>query len=313
MILSVSRRTDVPCYYSEWFLNRIKEGFLYVRNPMNPHQVSRVELSPEVVDCIVFWTKNPLPMLDKLEALKNYTYYFQFTLTAYGKDVEPNVPHKRDVMLPAFQRLSEQIGKERVIWRYDPIFFSGKYNEAYHLKAFAQMAEALQGYTDTCVISFLDNYVKIGKNLQLLGVQQLSEPEIKAFAGKLSAIAKQYGIQMLSCAEQYDLEECGIAHGHCIDKQLIERLLGCKLQADKDKNQRPVCDCVESVELGTYNTCLNGCKYCYANYSAESVQRNAKTYDVHSPLLCGTVHVEDKVTQRKVRSLKACEQLSLEI
>lgn len=311
MILSVSRRTDIPCYYSEWFLNRIREGFLYVRNPMNPHQVSKINLAAEVVDCIVFWTKNPLPMLDRLEELKEYMYYFQFTLTGYGKDIEPNVPHKKEIMVPVFQRLSKQIGRERVIWRYDPIFFTEKYTQEYHLKAFEQIAEALQGYTETCVISFLDWYTKIDRNMQELGVQKIEEQEIREFAGKLSHIAKKYGLQILSCAEEYDLKKCDIEPGHCIDKRLIESLIGSNLQVNKDKNQRPACGCVESIEVGTYNTCLNGCKYCYANHSMDSVLKNAEDYDVKSPLLCGKLQAEDKVTERKVKSLKICGQIEL--
>jgi hypothetical protein len=136
MILSVSRRTDIPNYYSEWFYNRIKEGFLYVRNPMNAHQVSEIKITPDVVDCIVFWTKNPLPMMKRLNETKDYNYYFQFTLTGYGNDVEVNLSNKKTEMIPVFQELSEKIGKQKVIWRYDPIFFSDRYTKEYHLKAF---------------------------------------------------------------------------------------------------------------------------------------------------------------------------------
>lgn len=307
MILSVSRRTDIPSFYSEWFLNRIKEGFLYVRNPMNPHQVSRIDLSPELVDCIVFWTKNPQPMLDRLEELKGYTYYFQFTLTSYGRDVEENLPHKKHVMIPVFQTLSNKIGKERVIWRYDPIFFSDTYTEEYHINAFRQIAEALRGYTDTCVISFLDMYAKIEKNMQALGMQEKSPEEIKAFAKEICGIARENGMRMLSCAEKYDLSECGIAPGHCIDKALVERIIGSPITVGKDKNQRAACGCVESVEVGTYNTCKNGCKYCYANYSRESVMRNLKNYDPKSPLLCSVITPQDKITERNVKSLKVRE------
>ncbi|MBQ7774464.1 MAG: DUF1848 domain-containing protein [Lachnospiraceae bacterium] len=304
MILSVSRRTDIPCYYSEWFFNRLREGFLYVRNPMNPHQVSKIVLSPEVVDCIVFWTKNPLPMLERLEELRDYHYYFQFTLTGYGKDVEANIPHKKDVMIPAFQRLSEQIGRERVIWRYDPIFFSETYTEEYHLKAFSQIAQALCGYTDTCVISFLDMYTKIEKSMKQLHIQERTEEELKAFAAKICEIARRNGMQMLSCAEKYDLSECGIAHGHCIDRALIEKLIGSSLQVGKDKNQRLECGCVESVEVGTYDTCLNGCKYCYANHGEEHVRKKCQAFDVNSPFLCSSLQENDKVSLRKVQSLK---------
>ena len=154
MILSVSRRTDIPNYFSEWFFNRIKEGFVYVRNPLNPHQVSKIDITQNVVDCIVFWTKNPEPMLNRLDELTSYNYYFQFTLTGYGKDVERNVPHKKEKMIPIFQELSKKIGMKKVIWRYDPIIFTKKYTPEYHLKAFEQIATALQGHTEKCVIRF---------------------------------------------------------------------------------------------------------------------------------------------------------------
>lgn len=160
MILSVSRRTDIPNYFSDWFINRIREGYLYVRNPMNAHQISRIALSPETVDCMVFWTKNPENMLGQLDFLRDYTYYFQFTLTGYGREVEPGLPHKREKLIPVFRRLSEKIGKQKVIWRYDPVFISQKYTVEYHLRAFAEIADSLAGYTEKSVISFMDMYEK---------------------------------------------------------------------------------------------------------------------------------------------------------
>ncbi|MGN0168670.1 MAG: DUF1848 domain-containing protein [Acetatifactor sp.] len=304
MILSVSRRTDIPNYYSEWFYNRIREGFAYVRNPMNFHQVSRVNLSPEVVDCIVFWTKNPEPMLERLEELAAYKYYFQFTLTGYGKDMEGNVPHKKEKMIPVFQRLSEKAGSRNVIWRYDPILFTGVYTPEYHLKAFEQIAAALSGYTNHCVISFADTYAKNRKQLEAVGAYELSEPELLEFAGEISRIADKNKITVGSCAEKIDLVGCGIKHNCCIDKALIEELIGCKINVGRDRNQRPECGCVESVDIGVYNTCKNDCKYCYANASRESVIRNCSQYNVKSPLLCGAVTEEDKVIERKVRTLK---------
>lgn len=303
MILSVSRRTDIPSYYSEWFFNRIKEGFLCVRNPMNPRQVSRIELSPEVVDCIVFWTKNPLPMLDRLQELSAYHYYFQFTMTGYGRDVEVNVPHKKEVMILAFQRLSTEIGSQKVIWRYDPILFTKIYTPEYHIKAFTQIAEALRGYTHNCVISFVDSYAKIKKNMIELGVYELSQEELTAFAKELAQIAKKNGMTIATCAEVIDLEECGIEHNACIDKELIEKIIGAELRVGKDKNQRTECRCIESVEVGSYDTCRNGCKYCYANHSLEHVGRNCLAYDPNSPILCGTISAEDNITRRKVKSL----------
>lgn len=310
MILSVSRRTDIPNYYSEWFYNRIKEGFVYVRNPMNVHQISKIALSPELVDCIVFWTKNPEPMLDRLDQLAAYNYYFQFTLTGYGKDMEGNVPHKKDRMILIFRELSKRIGKQKVIWRYDPIIFTEKYTPEYHLKAFEQIAAALKGYTEKCVISFVDIYAKNKKIMELLDSYEIDQSELLDFAKRISETARENGMETGSCAESIDLQECGIKHNCCIDKALIESIIGCRLKAGKDKGQRRECGCVESVEIGTYNTCRNGCKYCYANYSGESVAKNCRKYDPKSPILCDVIDENDKITERKVKSLKE-QQLSL--
>lgn len=304
MILSVSRRTDIPNYYSDWFFNRIKEGYVYVRNPMNIHQVSKIEITPDVVDCIVFWTKNPSVMLKRLDEIKEYNYYFQFTLTGYGNDVEANLPNKKSVIIPTFQELSNKIGKQRVIWRYDPIFFSDRYTKEYHLKAFKSIAEALRGYTEKCVISFVDIYQKNKKNMDSLSSYELNDCELRKFAKELSKIASDNNISLGSCAEKINLEECGIVHNSCIDRELIEKIIGCKLNVGKDKNQRIECGCVESVEIGTYNTCKNGCLYCYANYSSKSVETNTVKYDPLSPLLCGQVEKNDKITIRKLVSLK---------
>ncbi len=302
MILSVSRRTDIPNYYADWFFNRIKEGYAYVRNPMNHHQVSKINLSPEVVDCIVFWTKNPKPMIERLDELAAYHYYFQFTLTGYGRDMEWNVPHKKEKMIPVFCALSEKIGKERVIWRYDPILFTELYTLEYHLKAFEQIAGALQGYTQKCVISFVDRYMKNKKRLERLRVFEPDKAKLMAFAKQLSQIAKKCGMSVATCAESIDLESCGIAHNCCIDKALIEQITGRRLKVGKDKGQRDACGCVESVEIGAYNTCKNACLYCYANDSMESVQRTCSQYDPMSPLLCGAILPQDNISERKVKS-----------
>lgn len=304
MILSVSRRTDVPNYYSDWFINRLKEGFLYVRNPMNTHQISRINLSPEVIDCIVFWTKNPANMLGKLEYLQDYAYYFQFTLTGYGRDIEPNLPDKRKELIPAFQKLSEKIGKEKVIWRYDPILLSDKYTADYHLRAFEEIAGNLAGYTEKAVISFVDLYEKTWRNTRGLGIRLVTEKEMMGLAAEMAQIASKYNLEIESCAEQWDFQKVGIQRGSCIDKKLIERIIGCRLTGQKDKNQRKECGCFESVEVGAYNTCLNGCRYCYANFSDEKVKENIKLYSQDAPLLCGNIGPDDKITDRKMKSLK---------
>lgn len=304
MILSVSRRTDIPNYFSDWFFARIKEGFLYVRNPMNAHQVSRIDLSPEVVDCIVFWTKNPANMIDRLEVLQEYMFYFQFTLTGYGKDIEPNLPDKRKELIPTFKRLSEKIGKERVIWRYDPILINERYTMEYHLKAFEEIAGSLADHTERVVISFIDLYAKIQRNAGELDIKQTADEEMIELAGEMAQTASKYDLIIETCAEQIDLCKVGIQHGSCIDKKLIERLSGCKLTAAKDKNQREACGCLESVEVGAYNTCLNGCKYCYANFNDRKVEDNIKSYDPNSALLCGRIASDDRINERKMKSMK---------
>lgn len=310
MIISASRRTDIPTWYSEWFCRRIKEGFLYVRNPMNYHQISRIDLSPDIVDCIVFWTKNPIPMLGRLDELKDYMYYFQFTLTGYGKDIEKNLPDKKLELIPAFQTLSGKIGPERVIWRYDPIIISDKYSEDYHIRAFRTIAEKLEGCTEKCVISFVDVYQKNKKNLQTIDMIHKTDDDLTAFAGKLASIAADHGMVTATCAELIDLSAAGIEHNSCIDRHLIERLTGYPIQVEKDANQRPECGCAASIDVGAYNTCPNSCKYCYANYNEESVKTNVRKYDPASPLLCGEVAPEDKITDRKMKSLKQ-RQISL--
>lgn len=304
MILSVSRRTDIPNYYSEWFLNRIKEGYLYVRNPMNIYQISKIDISPEIVDCIVFWTKNPEPMLDKLEQLKDYKYYFQFTLTGYGKDMEPALPHKKDKMIPIFQRLSEMIGKEKIIWRYDPIVITETYSEEYHLKAFQEIASNLNGYSKRVIISFVDLYAKTKKNMKDIQTIDKKQSELIAFSKKLAEIAVSNGMEIETCAELIDLSSCGIKHSSCIDKKLIENIIGCPIKVEKDKNQREECGCVESVEIGAYNTCLNGCKYCYANYSSNTVNDNFKRHDPNSPLISGQLSNHDVIKARNIKSLR---------
>lgn len=309
MILSASRRTDIPNYYSDWFYNRIKEGYLYVRNPFNFHQISKIDLSPNVIDCIVFWTKNPEPMIVRLDELSRYSYYFQFTLTGYGPDIEPNFPDKRNRLIHVFRELSGCIGSERVIWRYDPIFLNDKYTASYHLKAFKEIAEKLEGSTQRVVISFLDLYSKIKKQMEKLEARTEINQELLSLAGQMADIAKSHHMQIETCAEHIDLLEYGIAHGSCIDRRLIEQLIGCRLQGSKDKNQREECGCFESIEVGAYNTCLNGCRYCYANFNDKMVLESRKQYDVDSPLLCGAAGAEDVITIRNMKSLKV-DQIS---
>lgn len=309
MIVSASRRCDIPTYYSDWFYHRIAEQYVLVRNPMNFRQVSRVILSPEVVDCMVLWTKNPAPMLTGLQKLKDYMYYFQFTLNGYGGEMETGLPSVEE-RVETFRRLSDILGKERVLWRYDPILFNNKYSAAWHEEEFAGLAEELAGYTEKCTISFLDRYHKIRKDMDILSVYDPSREEKSNLAAKLSAIARHHGIRMESCAEDIPLEQFGIEHGRCIDDRLIARLLGCSLNVKKDRNQRQECGCAASVDIGAYNTCMNGCRYCYANTSKDTVLINHRKNRIDSPMLCSGPSEHDTIKEYPARSLRD-QQLSL--
>lgn len=303
MIISASRRTDIPSYYSEWMLNRLKEKYVLVRNPMNFHQVSKIDLSPDVVDAIVFWTKNPAPMLTRLDEISDYTYYFQFTLTAYGQEVERNLPSKSETVIPTFRRLSREIGKERVVWRYDPIFFSEKYSMQYHCRSFEALASKLSGCTEKCTVSFMDVYRNTKKNLKALNAVRDTREMQEELLYRFAETARKYGISIDVCAETGDFRGLGVGPARCIDKERIERIGGIRLNAGKDPNQRPECGCAASIDVGAYNTCKTGCLYCYANYAENTVERNFGAHDSSSPLLFGEVGALDTVRERKVKSL----------
>lgn len=204
MIISASRRTDIPAYYADWFINRIKDGKIQVKNPMNTHQISEINLSPDVVDCIVFWTKNPLGIINLLDELKRYNYYFQFTLNGYGRDIELNLPD-RYTLIKLFKDLSGKIGKNKVIWRYDPILINSKYTKEYHIQNFNGIANSLKGYTERAVISFVDMYAKTKRNMKNLSIEELSENDMHEIARELSIIAKDNNMDIYSCAEAIDL------------------------------------------------------------------------------------------------------------
>ncbi len=287
MIISASRRTDIPAFYADWFFGRLKEGFAAVQNPFNANQVKRVSLMPEDTDCIVFWTKNPTPMLERLAELGGHHYYFLFTLTPYGREVEGNLPSKRDIIVPAFLRLAEMIGPERVVWRYDPVFLSPEYTIETHMERFGALAEKLAGYTQKCIISFLDAYRSTEKNMREIDPEDWTEEKMRTVAKGLSKIAHSHKLKMETCAEAIDLSEFGIGRASCIDKALVQRIAKKKLNIKKDRYQRPECGCIESVDIGAYNTCPGGCKYCYANYNAGLVKKSTGRYDAGSPILCG--------------------------
>ena len=306
MILSVSRRTDIPQYYSDWFFNRMKEGFLYVKNPMNSHQVSRIELSPDLVDLVVFWTKNPEPMMKRIDELGEIPYYIQFTLTGYGRGMEPGLPDKRE-LIRIFRETAETAGRNRMVWRDDPVLLNERDPAEYHFRAFEAIAEGICGCTDKVVISFLDCYGKTKRNMRGIPLETPDTETMKRMGETFVKTAERFGMRVESCAEAVDLSDVGIRHGSCIDPAMAEQILGVPIHVKKDKNQRPVCGCVESVETGAYDTCRCGCKYCYANDSEEAVKRRRAVYDADSPLLCGTVEEGDRITVRRTARIRSGE------
>lgn len=306
MILSVSRRTDIPSFYSEWFFNRIKEGYVYVINPFNRKQVSKVSLRAEDVDCIVFWTKDPKPMLNRLRELKDYKYYFQFTITSYRKDIETNLRPKKE-LIKTFKDLSEAIGKEKVIWRYDPILLNDFYTKEYHYEWFERFMQELSPYTERCVISFIDFYKKTERSIKHLNIKQFNEEDIYEMAEVLSKISRGYGITLEACSEKFDLSKVGINPTKCIDDRLISKIIGADINVKKDPTQREECGCVKSVDIGQYNTCIHGCAYCYANFDHEKAKLNYKNHNCNYPLLSGELLGDEKITVKKAEHLEKKE------
>jgi hypothetical protein len=303
MIISASRRTDIPAYYSDWFFNRIKERYVCVRNPMNVHQISKISLEPDVVDCIVFWSKNPKPMLAKLQYINEYAYYFQFTLNPYDRDIETRLPCK-DEIIKTFQKLSDIIGPQKIIWRYDPVLLNDTYTISYHIDKFSDFAGKLKGYTEKVTFSFIDFYKKITENIKFARMFDITYEEKNIIAENFSRIAKENNLIIDTCAEDIDLSKYNIAHARCIDDRLIAKIIGYNFIADKDKSQRLECGCVGSIDIGEYNSCSNGCVYCYANYNKNIVGNNIKKHNQFSSLLIGEINKDDIVNERKVISNK---------
>lgn len=279
-------RTDIPAFYSKWFLNRIKEGYVLVRNPYNPSQVTKYNLSPEVVDLIAFCTKNPAPMLSHMDALKAYGQYWFVTITPYGKDIEPNVPDKEMVM-EDFKRLSDIVGVDSMGWRYDPIFIDGKHSVEWHISEFEKMAETLSGYTKSCVISFIDIYKKVERNFP--NAREVSKQNRITLGKDLIRIADRYGMTVRPCAEGNDLEPFGADCSGCMTVNTFETALHSRLDVPKRKNNQRngQCACLLGVDIGAYDTCGHLCKYCYANANAAGVKENMRKHDPVSPFLVG--------------------------
>lgn len=300
MIINTGARTDIPAFFSAWLLNRIRAGFVYVRNPFDRKRITRYSLTPDVVDCLVFCTKNPGPMLPRLHELDAFASYWFVTITPYEHEVEPDVPPPGQV-IDSFRRLSDEIGRQRICWRYDPIFISERYSIERHIEAFNQMAHELSGYTNECVISFIDLYEKTRRNFP--EVREVEMEEMIRLAGEFSRIGRQNEIKIRTCAEATDLSAYGIEASGCITYAAIERAIGAKLKRLRGKPVRPHCGCIPNRDIGAYNTCPHGCRYCYANYDQKCVQRNLERHDPDSPLLIGYPEASDIIKSANQESL----------
>ena len=283
LIISASRRTDIPCLYSEWFFNRISEGFVKTRNPVNKNQITEVSLKPDDVSGFVFWTKNPGPMMKNLKTLADYEYYFQFTLTPYGDDIEPNLPDKK-IIGDTFKALSGEIGADRVMLRYDPVLLNDKYDFNFHIDAFGKMLNEMKNYTKKVTISFIDEkYRGVRANVSKLRLTAITDKMKIEIGRRFAETAAEFEIEIVSCACG-GLENVGIKPASCVDASLFTKTRE-KINFPKDKNQRPECGCAVSKDIGAYNTCVNGCLYCYANYMKNAAVANFNMHDPGSPAL----------------------------
>ncbi len=311
MIISATRRTDIPSFYGEWFVNRLKEGHVLIQNPYNNNRYSKAYLTPNDVDIIVFWTKNPIPFLKHLPTIDDmgYSYYFEFTLTPYGKETERFLPDK-EVLLDTFMNLADKIGRHRMVWRYDPIIIDETYTINYHSERFSYMANRLKYSTERCVISFVDSYKNVMSRMGKDPSYLMTEHNIERIAEVFSGIAEKNGLDIYTCAEKFDLDKHGIKHGACIDKGIIQKVLGFDITDSRDKNQRPECLCLESIDIGTYNCCSNGCNYCYALQNEKVALANMGRHSPLSPVLIGDVNLHAIITERK-RDSVIVDQLSM--
>ena len=296
MILNVSSRTDIVALYSEWFLNRLKVGYVDVRNPFYPNQVSRILLDREHIDAIIFCTKNPIPMLSHLKELETFPYLFQVTITPYQHQIEPFVP-KKSQLIEAIKTLSCRLGRNRVIIRYDPILLNPNYTIDYHKKVFTSLCKHLEGYVNKVIISFIDFKKNTLKHQAELQLEEIDETKIKEIARNFGVIAKLYHMQIQSCGEPYDLSDYGITNDSCINEVMMYELTG-QIKNGKHSKNRKDCHCMESVDIGAYNTCSHRCLYCYANYDEKKINENMQYHNPNSSFLIGNSKIDDVVKIR---------------
>lgn len=292
MIIHTGNRTDIPAFYSEWFANRLKAGFALVRNPYNPKAVTRFRLTPDVVDIIAFCTKNPGPMIPYMDLLKPFGQYWYVTITPYGKDIEPNVPDKLQVM-EDFKRLSNIVGVDSIGWRYDPIFVDENHSISWHIAEFEKMAKNLAEYTKNCVISFIDIYKKVERNFP--EVREVLREDRITLGKECIRIAGECGMVVRPCAEGTDLAKYGADCSGCMTQEVFETALHKRLKVPKGTGtqRKGACTCILGSDIGAYDTCGHLCKYCYANTDARLVKENMKHHNPLSPFLLGELMPDD--------------------
>ena len=294
MILMVSGRTDIVAFYSDWFMSRYNAGFVDVRNPFYPKMVSRINFSD--VDAIMFCTKNPIPIVDKLKLIKK-PIIFHVTLTPYKKDIEPGVPDKK-LIIDAIKKISDILGPENVYVRYDPVFLNEKYDLEYHKKAFERMCSLLNGYVKHIIISFIDDYKNVRNNLSELNYRELTQDDYKFIGENFSHIAHSNDMTVQTCFEESTLVEYGFIKGECMSKEMAYNLTG-KNFKKWGARKGGKCACVEMADIGVYNTCSHFCKYCYANYDEKQVKLNKLKHNPNSSLLIGELSEEDTIKVRR--------------
>lgn len=290
VIISASRATDIPAFYSNWFFGRLGKGYVRWRNPFNGKD-SYVSFAN--TRFVVFWSKNPAPLIPNLYILKERGIgcYVQYTLNDYENDgFEANVPalqHRIDT----FKCLVDTLGDGSVVWRFDPIVLTDTVSEESLLEKIDNIAERLRGYTEKLVFSFadIDSYKRVGKNLMQAGIKykEWDNESMLSFSKKLSELNESWGLRLTTCSESIALEQFNIEHNRCIDPELIARLApndavlqNFLFNARTDGGQRKHCGCILSKDIGAYNTCPHGCAYCYANTSPHSALSN---YQRHNP------------------------------
>lgn len=308
MIIDTGNRTDIPAFYSKWFMNRIREGSVMVRNPYSPEQVTRYRLDPEVVDAIIFTSKNPEPMVKHLSELDRFRTFWYVTITPYGKSIEPGVPDKRKV-IDAFRKISEHVGSHAMSWRYDPIFISDTYSVDYHIDAFERMASELEGYTEQVVISFIDLFEKTKKNFP--EVREVVREERLALGKAFAETGRRHNMTVRSCLEGVELAQFGVDVSGCMSQAVIEHAIGEKLIVPRSRHILD-CECVMGNDIGAYNSCAHFCRYCYANYDKEAVRANMKKHDPDSPFLIGNSMPFDRVNTADQKSY-ITDQLTMEL